>query len=118
MSNYYLDNPNSVITSKSWIEIYFDAEDIPAGIKFGGDKKNLWKLVMWKLDESNEPIVDGDDTGIVLANKLNITQAMVCAKQLKRDLKKYFDKVYVSALPKQSRFPIKTIEYELLAYEL
>ena len=98
-----------------WVEIYFDAEDVVDESQIGLVKSGLWKVVVWELDKNKEAILD---SCVIRANRLIINEALDKGKQIKTEIEKSGFKCYMSHGNPRCKFPIRTAEYELIAYEV
>lgn len=97
-----------------WIEIFFDVEDVSSPSQIGINLKDHWVVVVWKLDKNNEPIID---SSIKKASGLSLASAKMLSNEIKRIYRKKGWGCIVSNPNPDSRYPIKTIQYELLGYE-
>ncbi|HDY68769.1 hypothetical protein LCGC14_1227860 [marine sediment metagenome] len=98
---------------RKFVEVYFDAENVPLGAPIGSIKRGLWAVVCWDLDKNNEPIIE---SGIVLVEKSSLVDCQHQAKIYADDLKSHGFKVYVSGNSPDSMFKIKSAEYETFIY--
>ena len=97
-----------------WIEIYCDVEDVADPQYIGVRVLNKWAVVQWQLDDNLEPIIDSAER---IIGRLSIVDAMAIANGLRNKLNLDGERVTVSNLNPKSRFQIRSIEYELMAYD-
>lgn len=97
-----------------WLEIFCDVEDVtdPSLIGITVDKR--WAIIQWQLDDNYEAIID---SGQRIIGGLSCDDAIIIARGLKHQLNASGVRVTMSSPNPRSRFVIRSIEYELQAYD-
>ncbi len=97
-----------------WLEIFCDVEDVSSPSLIGIDIVNRWAVVQWQLNENYEAIID---SGKRIISRLSYDDAVIIARGLRHQLNAKGEQVTISNPNPNSRFVIRSIEYELDAYD-